>query len=68
MDQFPNQQEENLENQALNGANESNQLLSLKFENRDDLLSVVRSINGENKLMSYHQFGWTFFQYDIENF
>ena len=41
MDQSPNQLEENMENQVLNGVNESNQLFNLKFENRDDLLRVV---------------------------
>ena len=46
MDQYPNQLEENMENQVLNGANESNQLFNLKFENRDDLLRVVREFYG----------------------
>ena len=46
MDQSPNQLEENIENQVLNGANESNQLFNLKFENRDDLLCVVHEFYG----------------------
>ena len=46
MDQSPNQLEENMENQVLNGANESNQLFNLKFENRDDILRVVRNLYG----------------------
>ena len=46
MDQFSNPSEENLENQVLNYANESNQLLNLKFENHDDILLVVRNLYG----------------------
>ena len=46
MDHSPNQLEENMENQVLNGANESNQLFNLKFENCDDLLCVVREFYG----------------------
>ena len=46
MDQFPNPLEENLENQVLNDANESNQFLNLKFENHNNLLLVVREFYG----------------------
>ena len=35
-----------MENQVLNGANESNQLFNLKFENHDDLLRIVREFYG----------------------
>ena len=46
MDQSPNPSEGNLENQVLNYANESNQLLNLKFENCHDMLLVVHDLYG----------------------
>ena len=46
MDQSSNLPEKNLENQVLNYANESNQLLNLKFENCDDMLLIVHDLYG----------------------